>query len=1142
MTGALRMLPQDTTNSSDNSYTVARPVNGPRCFSSPQTEPFYSQLSQRKMGSFRLSASSVLSGLRLSFRYTASDVARRPRNCVIGVVAVLLLTFFTGIVLLCIWKVPYILLRLAELSVGEVDMVVMSGGADGLFINYTAMKSQLERSPHVHGVAPRWVLRALARKQKTGFNQQTGRDPPFTETANANVLVIDSQQERDIGIGRSWRHRNTGFAEAHVFYSLLEYLHLRPNQGERMSIHVSPKLFLYGSNARNESSLFRIHRPKEITDLTSFFVLQFFTMNGLTEDSFSLLDVLNLEFSVNVLDGIEKADGKYPFLLGNVVVMDYKLLVPAFAEQRCALGSQLFSSSIGLTLPSFTDLLGVPDMFAQFNLLEMVPIVVVTMNRRRSLYYLPTTERTQELMERSNAIMIHGVGVDFNGSVHFPLDTILNTFETLKIMLLSSLTCVVIGIVTLCAILFYALLNTNVDERQFELAMIRAQGMNKRHLFTLLMTQSLVFIIPGVFLGIALLVGINAILERLLSRFTAVSPRSAFFPLTPMLLALVLGVFLPLLASWSPLLRALGDSLRDALDVYRQVQNETRVVMVKLEQLGISTLQVFLGAFIVVAGFIVYYMIPFSFVFGNMQLLFMMLDLIFVAMVVGICLAMYVIEPYMERGVLWLMVWGTEKRFLTIVKKNLYDHRPRNSKVFMMVLVSVGTLVSSGVMFALLSTASDDMTHIFNGADITISSSAFSAPLDEGGLNAFLERRRGAYVEEWAYHSFPLHDYPQIVRSSRLSTVIGNGCDVHVVAVSESFFNTIFPDYIMEEARDMRYTYKRTVDGKYDLVRSIYEDPPMPTGTAARFVATGMPWEAIMPNTVSKMSYIIPALMASSVRDEMGTEVGSAMILEYKYNVADVLATASFAVQPRGLMNRVPGFPDISPFPAMLPNSEVLIPQAYFKTLVNPWTIDYSSKTNIALAPGAVTEIRQKKLFVRLRKDISASKRVTFVNEIQAHLDLMYHSASDTQESTGELTIVRNFIMFFFYFTSVICILLCALMVWITFASNVRLNARTFVLLQVLGCRKWELARVILYEALSIVLAAFVLGFIVGILVGVALGLQLAVLMVLPFRFSVPYVLGGVLFGLSIVAAVIGSMMPFSAIAKKRIGTVLRAV
>ncbi|RNF08667.1 permease-like protein [Trypanosoma conorhini] len=1146
MTEVPRTPLRGSTNSSENSHSgsrlVGRHENRPFYFRSSPSEPFSTHASREKSESSILSASLLLSAIRLGLRYTVSDVMRRPRNCIIGVVAVLLLTFFTGIVLLCIWKVPYILLRLAELSVGEVDMVVMGGSFDSPFINYTEMRPRLESSPQVRGVAPRWFLRAVASKQQPGFGPRTVRDVLPTETARANVLIIDSEQERAIGIGRSWKHRDTGYAEAHVFYSLLEYLQLRPNLGERMSIQVSPQFLLQGPYAGNKSSLFRVYRPKKVKDVTSFLLLQFFIMNGITEDYFSLLDVLNLEFAVSVVDSVESASGKYPSLFGNVVVMDYKLLLPAFAEQRCVLGSQVFSPATGLTLPSLTDLLGVPEMFAQFNLLEMVPVLVVAMKDRRSMYYLPENSRTREMVERSNAIMLHGVGLDFSGSVQFPVANILDTFEMLKVMLLSSLTCVVVGNVALCAILFYALLNTNADERQFELAMIRAQGMNKRQLFALLMTQSLVFIIPGVSLGTALLVGVNALLEKMLSRFTAAAPRTIFVPLIPILLAVALGFFLPLLTSCFPLSRALGDSLRDALDVHRQLQNETRVVMVRLEKLGITTWQVVLGVFLVVAGFIVYYLIPFSFVFGNMMLLFLLLDFVLLTMVVGICLAMYVVEPYVEQGLLWLMVWGGEKRLLTIVKKNLYDHRPRNAKAFMMVLVSVATLISSGVMFVLLSTASDDMTHIVNGADITITSSAFSVPLDERELSAFLERRRGVYVEEWAYHSFPLHEYPQVVHPSRLSTVIGNGYDMHIVAVSERFLSTVFPEYIMEAARDARYKYRRTLDGKYDLVRSMYEHPPRPSSSASQVVATGMPWGSTMPNTSAKKAYIVPALLASSIRDEVGTEVGSAMILEYKYNVADLLVTTSFAVEPRGLMKRVPGFPDIASLPATLPNSEVLIPQTYFTTLVSPWTIDYSGKANITLSPGAVTELRQKKLFVRLRKGISAAERIAFVNEIQARLNLMYHSASDTQALTEQLRVIREFIMAFFYFTSVICISLCALMVWITFVANVRLNARTFVLLEAVGCRKWELARAILYEALSIVLSAFLIGLIVGVLVGVALGLQLVELMVLPFRFSLPYALGGVVFGLSVVAAVIGSMLPFSAIARKRISAVLKTV
>ncbi|PWU83491.1 putative permease-like protein [Trypanosoma cruzi] len=261
-----------------------------------------------------------------------------------------------------------------------------------------------------------------------------------------------------------------------------------------------------------------------------------------------------------------------------------------------------------------------------------------------------------------------------------------------------------------------------------------------------------------------------------------------------------------------------------------------------------------------------------------MMLLFLLLNLILVVMVVGICFIVTVAEPYIQLVFLWLMVWGNEKRLLTIVKKNLYDHQSRNAKAFMMVLISVGTIISSGVMFVMLSNASEDMTRLTNGADINIASSAFDVPLDERELNAFLEKRRGLYVEQWAYHSFPLDNYPQMVHSSRIGTIVGTRNTMCVVAVSEHFFNTVFPEYIIEEAKDPRYSYKLTVDGKYDLVRSMYENKPLPSGTIGKIIATGLPFGVELPNILNKKAYIIPALVSSAVRDSMGTEVGGSMI------------------------------------------------------------------------------------------------------------------------------------------------------------------------------------------------------------------------------------------------------------------------
>ncbi|EAN94932.1 putative permease-like protein [Trypanosoma cruzi] len=1146
MRNALYAPFNDTQNSSDTSRPDTRlirqhPNNSRRLHDSP-SEPFFSGSFREKSGLSGRGFFSLCAILRLSCLYTISDLIHRPRNCCIGVLAVVLLVLFSGAVLLGIWKVPYVLLRLGELSAGEMDMVIMGGSVDLPFINYTDMGPRLERSPYVKGATPRWIFRGEASKHKNVFTNDNDSVSPLTEVARVNVLLIDSERERKIGIGRDWGHRNTGFSEAHVFYSLLDYLNVRPNLGDRINIQFSPKPLLQDDMRSENETLFRIEKPTPRSDVNSILLYNFFQTNGITEKSISVWDVLNFDISVSVVDGIYSARGKYPSALGNIVIVDYKQLIPAFAEQSCSFGPQSFTPKRGIFLPSTMDMFGIPTMLSQFNILEKVPTLAVTMTDRSNIYYLPTEDRTKEMVERSNVIMRQGVGLDFNGTVYFPLSEAMDSFDMLKIILVSSLTCFVIGIVALCALLFYALLNTNAEERRFEFAMIRAQGLNKTHLVILLLTQSLAFIIPGLATGGAFLVGLNALIESLLSRFTAATPRILFVPLIPLFLSLGLGLVLPLLTGWGLLSRVLGGSLRDALDVYRQVSNETKVVMVKLEEMGISTWQLILGAFLVVAGFIVYYLIPFSFIFENMMLLFLLLNLVLVVMVVGICFIVTVAEPYIQLVFLWLMVWGNEKRLLTIVKKNLYDHQSRNAKAFMMVLISVGTIISSGVMFVMLSNASEDMTRLTNGADINIASSAFDVPLDERELNAFLEKRRGLYVEQWAYHSFPLDNYPQMVHSSRIGTIIGTRNPMCIVAVSEHFFNTVFPEYIMEEAKDSRYSYKLTVDGKYDLVRSMYERKPLPSGTVGQIIGTGLPFGVELPNILNKKTYIIPALVSSAVRDSMGTEVGGSMILEYNYRVSDTIVTTRFGIEPRGLMRRVSGFPDISPFPNKLIDSEVLLPRSYFKTLVKPWAMDFGDNENFTLAPGTVTEVRQKKLFVRLRKNISTKQRITFLNEIQAHLDLTFHSASDTHEMLKDLRVIREFIMYFFYFTSVICISLCTLMLWITFVANVRLNSRTFMVLRAVGCRKGQIARIILYEALSIVLSAFLLGVVVGAIVGVTLALQLVEVMVLPFRFTLPYELVCVLFGLSMIAAVVGSMLPFRTIANKCISSGLRSL
>ena len=143
------------------------------------------------------------------------------------------------------------------------------------------------------------------------------------------------------------------------------------------------------------------------------------------------------------------------------------------------------------------------------------------------------------------------------------------------------------------------------------------------------------------------------------------------------LLAFFVGLFVPLLSNFLPIKRALSRTLRDSLDIYHQVHTETQVRMVKLANLGLSPWQIALSIMMigethwetqkgeclndgmqkrrttlmccdgfsvmcdcvrVVSGFMVYYMIPYSFTFDNMRLFLSILTIILLGMVMGFCL------------------------------------------------------------------------------------------------------------------------------------------------------------------------------------------------------------------------------------------------------------------------------------------------------------------------------------------------------------------------------------------------------------------------------------------------------------------------------------------------------------------------
>ncbi len=99
-----------------------------------------------------------------------------------------------------------------------------------------------------------------------------------------------------------------------------------------------------------------------------------------------------------------------------------------------------------------------------------------------------------------------------------------------------------------------------------------------------------------------------------------------------------MGIMVPLFANYMPIREAMSKTLRDSLDVYRKTLDGMTITMTKLEDLGISPIQIIVGLMMTIFGFVVYYFMPSSLLTMNFDLFFFIILAVLFVMVIGMTL------------------------------------------------------------------------------------------------------------------------------------------------------------------------------------------------------------------------------------------------------------------------------------------------------------------------------------------------------------------------------------------------------------------------------------------------------------------------------------------------------------------------
>jgi hypothetical protein len=556
-----------------------------------------------------------------------------------------------------------------------------------------------------------------------------------------------------------------------------------------------------------------------------------------------------LEFSV--VDGLEGPVGKWPAMLGNVVVVEAKFFASVIRDaalreiERFAVILATFRATggaLGRIATSIADIQAQAQVF-DYKALKQYAMAVNVVWRDRSWYL----DRSRIEGDPRGIIgftdkIANALGPSFPINIDSPLGDALDGLGwRLFSLFLEQILHASVFVLTLLGILvIYTLVLGDVEAKTYELGMLRALGLRHMTLSHLLILQTAAFSIPGIILGLLLGLGVHYIGAVWLSNFAGLD--SSLLSLTlgkpAASFATWLGILAPALAIVVPIRQALSSSLRDSLDAHRSAAGPgpPSVIVERLDKLGLDPIQTSVSLLMIAVGFTVFYLLPLAFILRQLSWFFIILTGILMAMLLGLALVGFSILPRVEHLILYLQLLITcDLRLWTVVKKSLSGHRSRNRKSGAMVGIAGAFLAFASCVFDLLSSSLKSNVRLLLGADVVaIVPEWFPAGygLPQKALTDFLSqdmaRGKDAVIKDFTFLSAPLNAHRYVFRSY-LSTLSGEPrFSPRVYGVQANLMDVAFKDIaIVTEANSQGLSSPSLSSNSTSLYANVnpYEDP-----------------------------------------------------------------------------------------------------------------------------------------------------------------------------------------------------------------------------------------------------------------------------------------------------------------------------
>eukprot|EP00770_Monocercomonoides_exilis_P012226 MONOS_12168.1-p1 / transcript=MONOS_12168.1 / gene=MONOS_12168 / organism=Monocercomonoides_exilis_PA203 / gene_product=FtsX domain-containing protein / transcript_product=FtsX domain-containing protein / location=Mono_scaffold00655:21283-24749(-) / protein_length=1035 / sequence_SO=supercontig / SO=protein_coding / is_pseudo=false len=1016
--------------------------------------------------------------------------------------------------------------NIAEDQSAQTDFTILPG-TNGEMAAVSEIEKLLENDDQVLGISSRIPLPGACLSTR-----------PDSKNESCTLFIQETNKEKELGIGRNWQHRALLKDECHATSTLVTRFNFRPGN----------KIVFRLNNADDMIDLIvpMLDSLSEILPLSKEELKEVFTYI-----------LKNGSLTFGLVDTITDTEGKY-ISMGNMLLVEKEYMMDSLAEGAY----RTMRAHPNSTYQSYASPLR--DFLKRVDMSDFWLQLVGNFKNRLDIYTLESDETALEIKRRADKIY-QALGVGSPLSVVMGTYTAMQTLSMMRTFLDQMFLSTIIILVGLGALLIYTLMLSDVEEKTYEFGMIRAIGMNTKQLVLLLVTQSQLYAIPGTILGI----GFSAILLVIAVKVVGgivFYDMPMFYETVAAILTVVLGLLMPLAANFFPIQRAVTSTLRDSLDLYHQLNSDTRVTFTNLHKMGVSLEAIFMACLIIALGFMLFYGIPTAFYTGDIATVLFLFIWVLLAMLFGTILVSIFFEPFMERLLVYAFVCCTDMRFRGLVKKALSSHRNRNRKTAIMFTASLAFVIFVGSEFALQSKQIVDQVRVGMGADLIFTAPKVTEAHEKDKLLDAMRKIKDIpnnNVKGYTYMTYPLTAQRTIVMTQMGNLNNLDSASVNVVSVDSDFLSGTYDDfYVIDELHKNVASWPIT-NGKQDVWKSLETDQrhltlnveneiPFagtinvlsgPKREVVRSTADKLKKKNEFPKKVQNTSEqiyhnyidaVVSSGLMSSINADMNTPLRLTVYL--RHNNSAAITSLNYLVKARAVMTKSSGM-TFGSFSLSASGSSMVIPSSQYRELLHDALIS-SEQVKAEEFDKFATPLQSA--FVLLNGDTPSDIRTAITDTVFVGIDGDSSSTDvpDLIKTVQDTVVVLD--VFYIVF-GVIAIILCFFVLWISFTANVRENGWEFGVLRSIGLTGWQTVRIYIYEALILVTSCIIFGTIIGIALAIILTVQMTMFSEMPFEYHFPVELFVITVVLSVVVAVLGSILAASDMKNRDIASVIRS-